>query len=56
MLNSDATNPETHRGVFTSGEQLDCYEKLWHFCVYKPSWNEMAEKVYTYLVCVCVCV
>ena len=45
MLNSDTSDPETRRGVFTSIEQLDSYEKLWHARVYRPSRDEMTEKV-----------
>ena len=45
MLNSDTSDPETRRGVFTSIEQLDSYEKLWHTRVYRPSRDEMTEKV-----------
>ena len=45
MSNSDTSDPETRRGVFTSIEQLDSYERLWHARVYRPSRDEMTEKV-----------
>ena len=52
-MNSDKDQPDTHRGMFTSTEQLDSYEKLWHLCIYKPSRIELKEKVNVH-VCACV--
>ena len=45
LLNSDSSHPESHRGVFTSQEQVDGYERMWHSCIYKPSYNELPTKV-----------
>ena len=33
------------RGVFKTREELDGYEKMWHCCVYQPTWNELKNKV-----------
>lgn len=41
----DSSHPESQRGVFTTTDQLDSYEKLWHLCIYKPSHNELRGKV-----------
>ena len=45
QLNYDSSHPESQRGVFTTRAQLDAYERLWHSCVYKPSHNELSQKV-----------
>ena len=33
------------RGLLKTREELDSYEKMWHCCVYQPTWNELKDKV-----------
>ena len=44
-MSGDASSPESHRGVFTSTQQLDSYERLWHHLIYQPVRHELREKV-----------
>ena len=44
-MHLDTIVPDTLRGLFTTREQLDEYEKMWHMCVYQPTWDEQSRKV-----------
>ena len=35
-----------NRGVFNTPEELDRYERIWHYDVYQPTWNELKDKVF----------
>ncbi len=37
--------PDTIRGIFKTRPQLDAYERMWHMCVYQPTWDQQSEKV-----------
>ena len=38
---------EALKGVFNTKDELDDYEKIWHYGIYLPTWNELRYKVCT---------
>ena len=54
-MNAERENLTRVKGVFSSTEELDRYEKFWLFDVYKPSYDELSEKVYYYCYVFTVC-
>ena len=45
VLSTSTVIPGCQRGTFRTPQELDNYEKLWHTCIYQPSWSELEEKV-----------
>ena len=44
-VNTESAAPDSKRGLFSSRQELDKYERMWHSMVYQPSWNELQPKV-----------
>ena len=44
MLTVDSVQ-EALKGVFKTKDELDNYERIWHYGIYLPTWNELRSKV-----------
>ena len=49
---SENTDPGCLQGIFQTCDELDKYEKMWHTCIYQPSWSELKREVREYK-CMC---
>ena len=52
MFMSGNTALDCPQGIFQTSHELDRYEKMWHNCIYQPSWNELKTEVRNYSACV----
>ena len=50
VLSTGTVIPGCLRGTFKTPQELDNYEKVWHTCIYQPSWSKLKEKV-TIMAC-----
>ena len=41
------------KGLFKTREEVDEYEKVWHYCIFIPAWKSLNQKV-KFMKCSCV--
>ena len=52
IFTSENTDLDCPQGILQTCDELDKYEKMWHTCIYQPSWSELKTEVREYNVCV----
>jgi len=45
IFTSENAASDCPQGIFQTFSEVDKYERMWHDCIYQPSWSELKTEV-----------